>query len=154
LPAVEASRLHRRFLSGEAMNARPKLTYPISDVLEVRSHRDTASIARHRADDSHLKDLVEVLAEHSHGLRKWSVMRAMRTRRERAGLEISPKFEDEIERVFRSRCAPEPLPGAPERVKDSTLFYRPKERAGEVWAVFHDKAGLWLSGRLPSFDGA
>src|SRR5438105_4395120 len=101
--------------------------------------------ARSRANNSHLKDLVEVLLEHPDGLRRWSVMRAMRSRRERAGREVSQKFEDEVERAFRDKCALETPPTAPPSPpKRGALFFRPKERAGEVWAVFPERADEWL----------
>ena len=101
--------------------------------------------ARSRTSDSHLSDLVEVLREHPEGLRRWSVMRAMRSRRERAGREVSQKFEDEVERAFRGRCVIETPQDTPSAVPDrGALFYRPKERAGEVWAVFPERADEWL----------
>jgi hypothetical protein len=100
--------------------------------------------ARSRTSYSHLRDLVEVLSEHPSGLRRWSVMRAMRSRREHAGLEVPQKFEDEVERAFRNKCVSDVPAGAPERPDPRALFYRPKERAGEVWAVYPERAEEWL----------
>jgi hypothetical protein len=80
-----------------------------------------------------LDELVEVLSAHPRGLRRWSVMRAMRTSRTRRGRDIPHKFEDEVERIFRRRCVDGAVP--PSMAPGVTLFYRPKETAGEVWAV-------------------
>jgi hypothetical protein len=87
-----------------------------------------------------LDDLIAVLAPHPGGLRRWSVMRAMRARC--AGQEITPKFEDDVERVFRRHCAGESvragLGAAPQE-----LFHRPKDKAGEVWAMTPHAAKAW-----------
>ncbi len=85
---------------------------------------------RHRDGRSLLNDLIAVLEAHPAGLRRWSVMRAMRMRRERAGHEITLKFEDEIERLFREYCITEPP-----RENETRPFFKPKDKAGEVWAV-------------------
>ena len=80
-----------------------------------------------------LDELVEVLSAHPRGLRRWSVMRAIRASRTRRGREIPQKFEDEVERTFRRHCS-----GVTElqsAVPSGALFYRPKETAGEVWAI-------------------
>ena len=83
-----------------------------------------------RYDRTLLKDLIDVLEANPKGLRRWSVMRAMRARRERAGHEITLKFEDEVERMFRENCVSDPP-----REDETRPFYKPKETAGEVWAV-------------------
>src|ERR1700741_4586052 len=76
-----------------------------------------------------LNDLIAVLEENPAGLRRWSVMRAMRERRQSAGYEITLKFEDEIERLFREHCVSEPP-----RDNETRPFFKPKEKAGEVGA--------------------
>ena len=98
-----------------------------------------------RSDQPILSELIKVLAPHPGGLRRWSVMRAIRNERERASRDISQKFEDEVERTFRRFCAD--AEGAKTRTCDPTeaLFYRPREKAGEVWAIFPDRAKAWLA---------
>lgn len=94
-------------------------------------------------DRACLADLIAVLQANPGGLRRWSVMRAMRQRVEKAGNEVPMKFEDNVGRVFRAHCATDTaIPG-------STLFYLPKDRAGEVWAVHAEKAKAWLAGETP-----
>lgn len=76
-------------------------------------------------------ELIAVLAPHPNGLRRWSVMRAIRNSRNKDGRAMSLKFEIEVERAFRAACSNCPEgsrdPGAP--------FFRPEGKAGEVWAV-------------------
>jgi len=91
-------------------------------------------------------DLIRVLLPYPEGLRRWSIMRAIRSRREKERGEISLKFEDEIERAFRRFCAGETQPkGVNTRcTAENALFHRPKEKAGEVWAVHRHRARAWL----------
>lgn len=100
-----------------------------------------------RLNDHHsvLADLIAVLRDRPDGLRRWSVMRAMRLRAAKAGREDSPKFEDDVERVFRRYCAGD-VSRAGTNAPTSELFYRPGERPGEVWAVNVARADAWLRG--------
>jgi hypothetical protein len=100
--------------------------------------------APRRTTEPYLRDLVEVLSEQPAGLRRWSVMRTMRARCEFKDRDVPQKFEDDVERTFRSRCGAETASDATPRDDQSVLFYRPKERAGEVWAVFPERAKAWL----------
>ena len=101
---------------------------------------------RLRTDRALLADLVDVLKANPAGLRRWSVMRAMRERRAAAGYEITLKFEDDVERIFRQHCERDvPAQGLESRARGNFLFCRPKERAGEVWAVTSESAALTLA---------
>jgi hypothetical protein len=99
-----------------------------------------------RVKQSVLLDLIAVLEANPRGLRRWSVMRAMRTRRERAGHEITPKFEDEVERAFRRHCEGDSTRAGTGAAGAAELFHRPKETAGEVWAVYSDRVQAWQNG--------
>jgi hypothetical protein len=93
-----------------------------------------------RQDRTLLLDLIAVLQANPAGLRRWSVMRALRDRRARAGHDISPKFEDGVERLFREHCAVEPP-----RENETRPFFKPKEKAGEVWAVDPARLNAFLN---------
>jgi hypothetical protein len=99
-----------------------------------------------QSDRACLRDLIEVLVPHPGGLRRWSIMRAIRSRREKSGKEISLKLEDDIERMFRKFCMGEPPSKGVKAVcmPEDALFHRPKDKAGEVWAVNLPRAQAWL----------
>ena len=77
-----------------------------------------------------VEELVAALAPHPGGLRRWSVMRAIRKSREAVSREIPLKLEADVERAFRQFCRND---GA--RASGTALFCRPAEKAGEVWAL-------------------
>jgi hypothetical protein len=105
------------------------------------------SLARKsRTDQIVVEELLKVLEKVPGGLRRWSVMRAIRTERERASVDVSQKFEDEIERVFRRFCADYGDSKSRTCSAADALFHRPREKAGEVWAVYPDRAKAWLAG--------
>jgi hypothetical protein len=86
-------------------------------------------------------ELIEALLQHPGGLRRWSAMRAIRNDREKRSRDVPMKFEADVEREFRRFCAG-PEVGA---CSDAdALFYRPADKAGEVWAVYPDRAKAWL----------
>lgn len=77
-----------------------------------------------------VEELISVLAPYPGGLRRWSVMNAIRQRRRAASQDIPLKMESDIERIFRQFCANDGL-----RVRSAALFCRPEKKAGEVWAM-------------------
>jgi len=91
-------------------------------------------------DPAYVADLIGVLLAQPGGLRRWSVMRAIRQRREKTQRPVPQKFEDKVERAFRGFCADDPL-----KAGEDALFYRPKDKAGEVWAVHAERARRWMN---------
>jgi len=77
-----------------------------------------------------VEELVAALTPHPRGLRRWSVMRAIRKSREAVSREIPLKLEADVEREFRRFCRGDGL-----RAQGTALFCRPAETAGEVWAL-------------------
>src|SRR5690348_16861468 len=77
-----------------------------------------------------VEELVAALTPHPGGLRRWSVMRVIRTRREAMAHEIPLKLEADVERIFRQFCR-----GDGGRASGRVLFCRPAAKAGEVWAL-------------------
>jgi hypothetical protein len=110
------------------------MIYETNETSYPESHAELSSGASRRDAPDDLLDLVRVLHRHPAGLRRWSVMRTIRAQREKAGREVSLKFEDEIERIFRRHCADDASAGKGLTV-ETALFHRPKDRAGEVWAL-------------------
>jgi hypothetical protein len=84
-----------------------------------------------------LEELIAALAPHPNGLRRWSVMRAIRKRREAVSREIPLKLEADVERAFRRFCRGDDM-----RSSGAPLFCRPAEKAGEVWALDAHYAGV------------
>ena len=82
-----------------------------------------------------VEELVAALTPHPKGLRRWSVMRAIRQSREARSREIPLKMEADVERAFRRFCRGDDM-----RASSTTLFCRPAEKAGEVWALDADYA--------------
>jgi hypothetical protein len=96
-------------------------------------------------------ELARLLLANPAGLRRWSVMRAMRKVWQKAEREISQKFEDEVERSFRHF-------NDDDRIKlqmvepEDALFFRPRDKAGEVWAAYPDRAHKWLAAHAAKTD--
>ena len=102
-----------------------------------------------RPDPVILDELLAVLAAHPPGLRRWSVMRAIRKDRERTGRDIPQNFEAEVERTFRRFCADADKKHGGGASRDA-LFFRPSEKAGEVWAILPDRASCGAMTSLPT----
>jgi hypothetical protein len=83
-----------------------------------------------------VEELVAALAPHPGGLRRWSVMRAIRKSREAVARDIPLKLEADVERAFRQFCRDDGM-----RATGTALFCRPAEKAGEVWALDTSTAG-------------
>jgi hypothetical protein len=84
-----------------------------------------------------VEELVAALTPHPKGLRRWSVMRAIRKSREAVSREIPLKLEAEVERTFRRFCRNDDM-----RASSRALFCRPAEKAGEVWALDAEYVGV------------
>ena len=97
---------------------------------------------RHAPRATIVEELVAALAPHPAGLRRWSVMRAIRKGREAVSREIPLKLEADVERTFRRFCRDDAM-----RASGTTLFCRPTETAGEVWAL---NASYASAGETPS----
>ena len=121
------------------------------DQRTARLSQPTAQAAKSLQSEQQLAlEIIRVLAPHPRGLRRWSVMRAIRNNRDLAAQDIPQKLEIDVERAFRRFCAG---PGAGKSGTDAAPFFRPEEKAGEVWAVHPERLKTWLE-RLPEDSAA
>lgn len=97
-------------------------------------------------------ELARLLLANPAGLRRWSVMRAMRKAWEREDREIGQKFEDEVERNFRHFSIDDDRSKLQPLESEDTLFFRPRDKAGEVWAAHPDRVHKWLAIHAPKPD--
>jgi hypothetical protein len=118
---------------------------PLEGRVELFELEQGAEIAgqKLRSDQLILVELIKVLAPYPGGLRRWSVMRAIRRDRESAARDIPQNFENEVERIFRRFCADAGDAKTSTCAAKDAFFYRPKEKAGEVWGLFSERAKAW-----------
>ena len=127
---------------------------PHERVYLLESERGNESAARKlHPDPVILAELRAVLAPHPGGLRRWSVMRAIRKDRERAGQDIPQSFEADVERTFRRFCA-DPAKKHGGGASRDALFFRPSEKAGEVWAILRDRVSQWCDAEFANAENA
>jgi hypothetical protein len=72
-------------------------------------------------------------------------MVAIRKRRNETPWIEAENFEGKVTRVFDVNCAGIATRLSRERLTEAELFYRPMERAGEVWAARTDVVDYWLT---------
>jgi hypothetical protein len=77
-----------------------------------------------------LEEIVAALSPYPGGLRRSTVMRAIRTSREAGARDIPLKMEADVERAFRQFCRGDGM-----WTSGAALFCRPTQKAGEVWAL-------------------
>jgi hypothetical protein len=114
-----------------------QMTHDRADVFEWAQESELSAPQSHRGA-AILAELCAVLGAYPDGLRRWSVMRAMRKERECRGQDVAPNFEAEVERTFRQFCADATAKRSSGAAKD-VVFFRPPEKAGEVWAIIRDR---------------
>ena len=96
-----------------------------------------------------LRELIAALKPHPRGLRRWSVMRAIRVARHRGSRDIPLKFEADVESVFRKFSADAIDAHARVCTVENAPFCRPHNTAGEVWALRPGKAAALLGEGVP-----
>ncbi|GAA0573267.1 hypothetical protein GCM10008942_22460 [Rhizomicrobium electricum] len=79
-------------------------------------------------------------------------MRAMRKVWGKNDREIGQKFEDEVERSFRHFSDEADRTKLQQAVSEDALFFRPRDKAGEVWAAHPDRVQNWLAINAPKTD--
>jgi len=83
-----------------------------------------------------VEELIAALAPHPRGLRRWSVMRAIRKSREALSREIPLKLESDVERAFRRFCRGDEL-----RVLQPACAACPRVGRGRIQRRFTEAIG-------------
>lgn len=115
---------------------------------------DKPELSHRQQDFDHpiLRELIAALKPHPRGLRRWSVMRAIRVDRSRGSRDIPLKFESDVESIFRKFSADAIDAHARVCPVENAPFCRPHNTAGEVWALRPGKAEALLGEGVVSGD--
>jgi hypothetical protein len=102
---------------------------------------ETAKKSRLKRDNPYLPFLIKALLPHKKGLHRKHVLTAIETERRARGLPIPHAFEQAVQRRFQDYCAQ--CDGF-DRESSDDLFFYPTRKGSGLWAVYADRAALWL----------
>jgi hypothetical protein len=114
-------------------------------VLRLLEEYEAREAARQvRRDNPYVLDLI---LPHRRGLRRPLVLDLLHKSRRDRNLPIPSNFDETVQSVFQQHCADSAVFKKKGKLQSEALFYWPDGKGAGKWAIYADRAEVWLKDR-------
>jgi hypothetical protein len=130
-----------------------KLSYPLEELFGLDPTdwelwwKETNAQQKLRIENPWVLDLIKVLYPHPKGLSRSVVLHAVLRNRRQRGHPLPRQPEETIQSALQQHCMDSRVFQKRRAPSEDGLFHWPKGAGAGVWAVYPERAQVWLAAR-------